>query len=283
MITIIISSYNLTYYTAIEKNIAETIGVPYEIIKIDNPGLMSIAQAYNKGIEMTKYDILCFCHEDILFHTHNWGVKLITLFKSKEIGVLGVTGTKEFGDFPIGWWNFNWFKNRTYLLQSSKGEESKMYDKNFSANNNIEEVLILDGLFLCSKKSNRLFFNEDFTGYHGYDISYCMESLNRGFKNYATNCFLIEHFSGGSLNKEWLKTLNFFSNYYKDDLKRIGNYNLDIVMEALKEIVLKSYDFKLLSFSNKNWLRLFRNKPIDKFHVWFLLYRFKLVKMKSYK
>ncbi len=273
MITIIISSYNSVNYSAIVENVSATIGVPYEIIKIDNPGLMSMAEAYNKGINKAQYEILCFCHEDILFHTHNWGIKLLETFNNSSIGVLGVTGTKEFGALPIGWWNFNWFKNSTYLVQSSLGDKSKYYDKNFKCKDSIEEVLIIDGLFLASKKSNSLIFNEDFKGYHGYDISYCMESLKKGYKNYVTNRFLIEHFSGGNLNKDWIKTLCFFNKYYKDDLKKIKNYDAKIAMEALKVTIVKAYDFKLKFISNQYWFKLICHNPFSKFHVWFLLYR----------
>lgn len=62
MLSIIISSYQPQFYSALEKNIAETIGIPYEIIKIDNPNLMGICEAYNKGASLSKYDYLLFVH-----------------------------------------------------------------------------------------------------------------------------------------------------------------------------------------------------------------------------
>lgn len=46
MISIIISSYQSHFFSAVEINIAETCGVPYEIIKIENPGIMGICAAY---------------------------------------------------------------------------------------------------------------------------------------------------------------------------------------------------------------------------------------------
>lgn len=42
MVSIIISSYQEKFYSALEINIAKTIGIPYEIIKIDNLNLMGI-------------------------------------------------------------------------------------------------------------------------------------------------------------------------------------------------------------------------------------------------
>ena len=71
MLSIIISSYQPHYYTALEKNIAATCGVEYELIKIDNPGLMGLCQAYNKGAEKAKYEYLLFLHEDVNVLTVN--------------------------------------------------------------------------------------------------------------------------------------------------------------------------------------------------------------------
>ena len=61
MLSIIISSYQDKFYSALEQNIAETIGIPHEIIKIDNPNLMGICEAYNKGALLSKYDYHLLC------------------------------------------------------------------------------------------------------------------------------------------------------------------------------------------------------------------------------
>lgn len=73
IISIIISSYQPNYFLALEKNIAETIGIPYEIIKIDNPNTMGICEAYNKGASKAQFENLLFIYEDILFQTKYWG------------------------------------------------------------------------------------------------------------------------------------------------------------------------------------------------------------------
>ena len=49
MLSIIISSYQPQNFSAIEKNIAETCGILYEIIKVDNKNLMGKCAAYNIG------------------------------------------------------------------------------------------------------------------------------------------------------------------------------------------------------------------------------------------
>ena len=103
MISIIISSYQDKFYSALEKNIAETIGIPYEIIKIVNPNLMGICEAYNKGASMAKYNYLLFLHEDVIFHTKEWGQKLVSHLEKENVGVIGIAGSNYVPRFPIGW------------------------------------------------------------------------------------------------------------------------------------------------------------------------------------
>ena len=74
-------------------SIAETIGVEYEVVVIDNShNDYSLFSAYNEGVRHAKGEILCFCHEDILFHTPSWGGSVQDLFYDASIGVVGVIG-----------------------------------------------------------------------------------------------------------------------------------------------------------------------------------------------
>lgn len=73
MISIIICSKNKDLLKDVSANIELTIGVPYEIIAIENnKGEFGICKAYNDGASKAKYDIFCFMHEDISFETQNW-------------------------------------------------------------------------------------------------------------------------------------------------------------------------------------------------------------------
>ncbi|MCE5282251.1 MAG: glycosyltransferase family protein, partial [Deltaproteobacteria bacterium] len=78
MISIIICSRDSGALKEVSGNIEETIGVPYEIIAIDNSrNQYSIFDAYNLGAEQSTFDHLCFMHEDILYHTPHWGSAVI--------------------------------------------------------------------------------------------------------------------------------------------------------------------------------------------------------------
>ena len=70
MISVVICSINKILAEQVSKNIHDTIGVPFELIVIDNNLLKKgIAHVYNLGAGRAKYDVICFVHEDVLFQT----------------------------------------------------------------------------------------------------------------------------------------------------------------------------------------------------------------------
>jgi len=202
MISIIISSYLPDYFSALEKNIAETVGVPYEIIKIDNPGLMGICEAYNKGAEKAQFDNLLFTHEDILFKDKNWGSKLISHLYHKNTGIVGLAGSSYVPAAPSSWTVSEKY-NFANILQGNK--ENTDYIKIDSTKELRTKVLAVDGVFLAITKSNygQILFDENLQGFHGYDLDFTLRTSKK-FQNYVVNDILIQHFSAGNLDKVWL-------------------------------------------------------------------------------
>src|SRR5689334_15986246 len=93
MISIIVCSRSLQLFNKLSINVETTIGVPYEIIKIDNSNKSySLCKAYNIGAKQSKYSYLCFVHEDVLFRTINWGMRLIEHLSQTNAGLIGVAG-----------------------------------------------------------------------------------------------------------------------------------------------------------------------------------------------
>ena len=81
MISIIICARREDIAPELRKNIEETIGLPYEIIVINNAGNdFTIFSAYNKGVSLSKFPLLLFMHDDILYHTTDWGKKTGSAF-----------------------------------------------------------------------------------------------------------------------------------------------------------------------------------------------------------
>ena len=105
MVSVIISSANPTHLKQVTENITTTIGVPFEIIAIDNSkGQQGICAVYNQGIRQARYDMLCFMHEDIVIKTDNWGKYVIQFFNEHaDYGLLGVGGSEYKTIAPSGW------------------------------------------------------------------------------------------------------------------------------------------------------------------------------------
>ena len=93
MINIIICSRHKEISSELRTNLQSTIGVDFELIVVDNSqNIYSIFQAYNEGVKRSCYPYLCFMHEDILFHTQDWGEKVMAHFEDTKVGLIGVAG-----------------------------------------------------------------------------------------------------------------------------------------------------------------------------------------------
>ena len=283
MISIIISSHQDGLFENISINISETIGCEYEIIKVDNPGKMSIAEAYNIGINKSAFEILCFCHEDILFHTKNWGPILLHLFTENDIGVLGIAGTKANPFLPIPWWSIDYKKNYSEILQHLDDKRVVKITWGWKQNDSLEEVVITDGLFMSASKSSKLFFDERLKGFHCYDLAFSLNSRNKGFKNFVTNKILLEHKSNGKLDKNWFICMYVFTKIYNKILKqyRFLPQNKDAV-ESFKNIILQSLKLGEIKISFMYWLKLLKIKNDTKFNLSYIFLFLKAIKKSSF-
>lgn len=208
MISLIVCSKNPYYFEQFVKSVINTVGEDFEIIKIDNlVEKLSIAQAYNKGASRAKFSILVFVHEDVIFHTHNWGKLLIEYFKKLyNPGVLGIAGASYLPISPSDWWiSDKRYLNMNFISNTKSGKVGEGKLKSTKVQEPIK-VFALDGMFLSAEKSvwKEFQFDESLDGFHGYDTSICYR-ISQKFQNYFIPCILIEHFSKGYPNHTWLK------------------------------------------------------------------------------
>ena len=271
MISIIISTYQPKYCNQLTNNIDKTIGVPYEIILIENNNQMGICAAYNKGIAKAKFDFLCFIHEDVIFLNNNWGLVLGKYFNNiPELGCVGVAGALYKSKAPSAWWDVpkeQWVAH----LQQEVSEGIKRYDS-YGWNNGEEykNVAVIDGVFIATKKSNKLLFDERIKGFHCYDLNYSFESKKKGFKNIVTREIFLRHYSSGSLNIDWLKNTHKIHKLYKYLLPvsvSEHSYQIEIERNNLFKFALKSIEFHKFSIAAVYWMKLFIIKPISKMHI----------------
>jgi len=212
MISIIICSVNPVDLQLVRKNIEKTVGVPFELIAFDNRTTKwGICKVYNQGIHQAKYDMLCFMHEDIEIQTTNWGEKIMHIFNAHpEIGIAGVAGGGYKALAPSGWYCLEFenphisFQNIIQGYKSSDRDDVHAYHNPY--NESLADVVCVDGVWLCVRKSiaQRTMFDEKLlTGFHGYDIDFCLGVFGRE-RIVVTYDILMRHSSEGNFNKAWL-------------------------------------------------------------------------------
>ncbi len=268
-ISIIICSQKVVLERTFENNIQETVGCDYELIVINNSdNKYSIFEAYNVGILKSTSPYLVFIHEDLVFHTTNWGNHVIQLFEEQpKFGLLGVAGSRIKTKTPSGWWDCeNNYKLVNIIQHHNNGsvETQQMGFKDI----HLEEAVIIDGVFLAYRKLKDVKFNESLKGFHGYDLNICFEVLLKGYKIGVTNLVLIEHFSIGTINLEWLKTNIQIHDLYKKLLPVTVSTNRAKFDEifSLERLLNKLIYYKKKRLFIKYWFKLFLLNPFSKKH-----------------
>jgi hypothetical protein len=208
MISIVICSRSVAVLSQVEESVKDTIGLAYEIIAVDNSaGKYSIFEAYNIGIDKSKYDIICFMHEDISFKTANWGLIVRKLFEeNKKLGLLGVAGSSYKTFIPSGW-VAAYAEKAGYvnILQSFKDKRIDLHSYANPKKELLAKVISVDGVWFCARKSiaTEMRFDEHtFKGFHCYDVDFSL-SVGQQYDVAVTFEILINHFSEGSFDESW--------------------------------------------------------------------------------
>jgi hypothetical protein len=237
-----------------------------EVIEIVNDGVMSLPEAYNKILKESSNDIVVLCHDDLEFDTNNWGSKLLKHYtKHSEYGIIGMAGSKYLPE-SSKWWEI---PQTMYGIVNHKNEGKKWtstYSKHI--NNNIEEVVLIDGLFMSlNKKKIKHSFDEEFKGFHFYDLSFCIPNHLDGVKIGVVTDIRITHLSIGMTNDSWENNRVFFSEKFKESLP------LDITNDGVCETFIFCHDQDIIldyeSSGKFNNLKKYRyvflgNRPTDK-------------------
>ena len=248
MISIIICSRNAILSECIVKNIAETVGVEYEIISVDNSeNKYSIFSAYNKGFALSKFPYLCFVHEDVLFHTQNWGEKVIENLKAPDSGIIGLAGGDLVTRVPASW---STLMSCVNIIQSDRNSKKKTkhikHPEDFKESK--RSVILLDGVLLCMKRElfEKIHFDEQFIGFHGYDFDISIQSTLAGYTNYVSYDIKLEHFSRGKTDDVYYRNLISIFKKWEDFLPLIGK-NIDEEQRCHIPEIEKKRLLKLLS------------------------------------
>jgi hypothetical protein len=188
-----------------------------EILMYENNGEMSLTQVYNKGLRESVNDIVVFMHDDLILETSNMTPKIVKLFeKHPEYGIIGIAGTNN---LLSGMW---WQSRENMFGVVGHIHEGKRHVNHYSKgvfNDVLKDVVIVDGLWFAVRKSQiKKQFNEEFNGFHFYDISFCVENFLENVKIGLTTKFAVTHKSIGMTNKQWEKNKLFFEAMYEKNL-----------------------------------------------------------------
>lgn len=271
MISIIICSRTKQIDNELSTNIKSTIGCPSELIIIDNSkNEYSIFEAYNLGIEKSKGEYLCFIHDDILFHTQDWGSVVNQIFElDSTIGLVGIAGAKTKTKMPSAWWDCNKGQNYTNIIQHFKNREKEKWNFGFDRNP-IEEVVVIDGVFMVMRKLDKISFHKSMEGFHNYDLNISFEYKKKGYKIVVTNQIMIEHFSIGTINREWIKSTSKIHKLYQCMLplmvERVPVLKT-LEIENAKKFINQSLLLQERVIAVQYWTKLFVVNPFLKFHL----------------
>lgn len=216
VVSVVISTRNIDdeYLKHVEKMFSHP---KTEILIYENDGVNSLTEIYNIGLKESKNDIVVFMHDDLILETPNMTPKIVKLFeKHSDYGIIGIAGTDK---LTSGMW---WENRENMFGVVGHIHEGKRHVNHYSKgvfNDVLKDVVIVDGLFfMVHKERLKKDFNEDFKGFHFYDISFCVENFLDGVKIGLTTKFGVTHKSIGITNKQWEKNKLFFEALYDKKL-----------------------------------------------------------------
>ena len=280
-ISIIICSRNKEIPEELYLNLKKTTGCDFELINIDNSlNRYTIFEAYNIGIRRATTPILVFLHDDVILITEDWGLKLIEIFESNpELGLVGVAGSKIKTKIPSAWWENNEEFLVMNIIQHNVQTSQKItHIKGFS-DSPLEEVAIIDGVFMALRKEEGLYFDESMSGFHNYDLNLSLEVIKRGRKIAVTNQILLEHYSAGKINGEWIKSNLKLTKIYKNLLPIQSKGSRITLRDKEMNYLLFIENCRFMGFKKiafQYWLKYFLFKPFSSKNIFWLKYFFKI-------
>lgn len=200
------------------KHIKDTVGLKeneYEIIPIENNGVYGLSEAYNIILDKSKSDIVVLMHDDIKIEP-NWGKKLLLHFNKGTHNIIGVAGTTNFPKSGMWWENK---ESMTGIVKHSKDGKTWVNKYSESQGYDIKSVVIVDGLFIAFDKTKiKHKFDEEFKGFHFYDIAFCFPNYIDGVNIGVVTDIRITHLSIGETNQQWEENRKQFVEKYKNEL-----------------------------------------------------------------
>ncbi len=249
-----------------------------EVIEYINNG-EGLTNFYQKALDEAKYNIIVFCHDDIIIETKQVANKIKKLFdKNPEYGILGVAGTKYMAKSGK-WWED---KKKMYgRVKHTHNGKSWLSSYSSDLGSNIEEVITVDGVFFSVHRDRlKEGFDLDVNGFHFYDVDFCFRNYLSGVKIGVHTNVRINHMSIGVTNDEWEENRKIFSEKYEKNLPvkidRVfnGNERFNILLtcvnisesiQLIRHLKQKKYTITVCAQPDEGGLKVLNRMGV-KFH-----------------
>lgn len=199
------------------KHLITTSGLntKLEVLCYENNGEFSLPQIYNKALLEAKNDHIIFCHDDLDFKLANrWGFRMLKKFSDNpDYGIIGAAGSTRLIDGC--WWFPDMSTAKGTVLHVQKDGKVTTSRYSIDTGTKLNNVVCVDGLFIAvdraKLKSN---FDEDFKGFHFYDIPFCVNNFTSGVKIGVFTDIRLIHKSIGEVNQSWHDGRKQFNDKY---------------------------------------------------------------------
>lgn len=202
------------------NHVNNTIGCKHEVHCYENHNEYSLTELYNRAKKehYSENSIMVYCHNDIVFKTKNWGRILLTKFNSTNYSIIGVAGSTYMPESGV-WWEDK--SKMVGIVEHTNGINEWVSEYSVEKRGQITDVLLIDGLFMTVDWDNiEKDFNEEYKGFHFYDISWSFENWLEGCDVGVTTDIRILHKSVGAVNEKWDENRKQFINEFKDELPK---------------------------------------------------------------
>jgi hypothetical protein len=200
------------------KHISKMFSHPkIQILIYENNGEKTLPQIYNQGLEDSINNVVVFMHDDLILETKNMTPKIIKLFENnQEYGIIGLAGTDNL-------LNGTWWQDKTSMYgivgHEHKGKRHVNHYSKGDYSDTLKEVVVVDGLFMMINKQRlKHKFNEQFEGFHFYDLPICLENHLDGVKIGVTTKIRVTHKSIGMIDQKWAENKLLFETLFEKKL-----------------------------------------------------------------
>lgn len=136
------------------------------------------------------------------------------------------------------------------LIQHYRKNNTSGLESTPNSTGNRQPAVLIDGVFLSFRRElfDKIRFDEQLRGFHGYDHNISAQCTIAGYTNYVVFDILLEHFSEGNMNaqyysnlieiyKKWESHLPLYPPDVSDEIKaNIGNIEIKMLEKLLRRM-----------------------------------------------